>query len=392
MGYPFPIPNRDEEALNQQFAGFLHYSLQIGPDLLNRIHSDEGVRFSSDANVIAHQDSPLPQFTESGPNREIDWVVEDHDKLVGYESKYDDSLGARQLADELEKLHLNAQNQDVILFAVTPDSTEPSILNEFEDDPVYWLSWYTVSRRLQQTDEEEIAPEQRPILRMLQDLFEAEDMHPFTGFNHHDKQQYRYFIRDLRQELMDEKLENRGKTHTWATASTDPSSFERIIPKYIEVPFVRTLRMDSDTKRGSYLTATVDTETHEVYTGIVFNVREVEKHEDFVGDNVDTLVRLSEEREWEFWASMNSLNEWEVGVSKTDAPDEMRNWLANGRENEILVNDTSYKKAHLVTDVSSSEPPKIVRESIGQLLEFHELFLLADDIYSWPDLSEYDAG
>lgn len=67
MGYPFSPPGGDEEALNQQFTGFLYYSLQNGPALLNRIHRDHPLSFSDEARVVAHQDSPLPLHTETVP-------------------------------------------------------------------------------------------------------------------------------------------------------------------------------------------------------------------------------------------------------------------------------------------------------------------------------------
>jgi hypothetical protein len=214
MGYPFSSPNGDEEDLNQQVAGYLYYSLQISPDILNRIHSDQPLSFSDEARLVAHQNSPLLRYTDTGIDREIDWVVGDKNKLVGYESKYGASLHKDQLQDELAKLRLNADGQDVALVVVTMNTTPVSLLNQFADEPVYWLSWFTVFRRLRQTNEADIPAEQRPILRMLLDLFEAEDMHPFTGFDHHDKLQYRYFIRDLRQELVGTELENPEKAGT----------------------------------------------------------------------------------------------------------------------------------------------------------------------------------
>jgi hypothetical protein len=92
MSYPFPAPNGYEEALNQQFAGFLSYSLHSGPELLNRMHENQSLIFSDEARIVADQDSPLPKYTETGKDREIDWVICDEDSLVGYESKYGDSL------------------------------------------------------------------------------------------------------------------------------------------------------------------------------------------------------------------------------------------------------------------------------------------------------------
>jgi hypothetical protein len=148
MVYPFAPPDGYEERLNQQFSGYLHYSLQIGSELLNDLHDGLGISFSDEARVVAKQDSPLPQYTENGVNRKIDWVIADSDKIVGYESKYGDTLSGDQLRGELEKLALNAEGRDVALITVTPHTTPPQILDRFKSDPVHWISWSDIARRL----------------------------------------------------------------------------------------------------------------------------------------------------------------------------------------------------------------------------------------------------
>jgi len=390
MGYPFSSPNGDEEDLNQQVAGYLYYSLQISPDILNRIHSDQPLSFSDEARLVAHQNSPLLRYTDTGIDREIDWVVGDKNKLVGYESKYGASLHKDQLQDELAKLRLNADGQDVALVVVTMNTTPVSLLNQFADEPVYWLSWFTVFRRLRQTNEADIPAEQRPILRMLLDLFEAEDMHPFTGFDHHDKLQYRYFIRDLRQELVGTELENPEKVHTSVTKKPEPSAWKRIVPKRIDVPFVRESREQDWSRLTSYLTVTVDLETHEVHTGIVFNLREIETHRNYVNENLDELIDYAAERDMELWGSMNSFNQWKVGIAKTDDPAEMRTWLESGSENAVRANGTNYKKAIFVRKCSETDPAGLVQEAKQELLTLHEQFLSSDELYGWPTLEEYE--
>jgi len=390
MGYPFASPGGDEEDLNQQVAGYLYYSLQISPDILNRIHSHQSISFSDEARLVAHQYSPLSRYTDTGIDREIDWVVDDGDKLVGYESKYGAPLDKNQLQDELAKLRLNADGQDVALVVVTMNTTPVSLLNQFTEEPVYWLSWFTVFRRLRQTDEGSIPAEQRPILQMLRDLFEAEDMHPFTGFDHHDKLQYRYFIRDLRQELVGTELENPGRVHTSTTKKPEPSSWKRIAPKRIDIPFVRESREQEWSRSTSYLTVTVDLETHDVHTGIVFNLRQIGTHRDYVRENLDELLDYAVEREMELWASMNSFNQWKVGIAKTDDPGEMRTWLEGGSENAVRANGTDYKKAIFVRKCSEADPAGLVQEVKQELLTLHEQFLSSDELYRWPTLEEFE--
>ncbi|MEA5386751.1 hypothetical protein VB779_06595 [Haloarculaceae archaeon H-GB11] len=390
MVYPFSSPNGYEERLNQQFSGYLHYSLQIGPELLNSLHEDLNMLFSEEATVVAHQNSPLPRFTDSGTNREIDWVIADKDKLVGYESKYGDSLSSSQLRDELKKLELNAEGRDVILITVTPHTTPPEILERFENDPVRWLSWSSISQRLSQIKESDIQAEQRPILRMLQDLFEVEDMHPFTGFDHHDKLQYRYFVRDLRQELIQTELENPGKVNTSTTKDSEPSSWKRLVPKRLDVPFFRESREDTWKRTRSYLTTIVDTETHEVHAGIVFNVREIQSHRNYVADSVDDLVEHAADRGLQLWASMNSLNQWKVGVPRTDDPAEMRSWLDNGNKNAVRVDGTDFKKAIFVNECSASEPSVVVQNAKTELLRQFKDFLVSDNLYPYSTLEEQE--
>jgi hypothetical protein len=386
MGYPFSAPNGDEETLNQQFAGYLYYSLQINPVLLNRIHHDHPLSFSDQAGLVAHQYSPLPQYTDNGTNRKIDWVVSDKDKLVGYESKYDARLSEDQLQGELEKLRVNANGRDIALIVVTMHTTPVPLLDRFVDEPVYWISWFTIFRRLNQTDETDVPPEQRPILWMLQDLFEAENMHPFTGFDHHDKLQYRYFIRDLQQELIGTELENPGKVNASTTKDPDPAVWQRLVPKRLDIPFVRKSRDEDWSRLTSYLTVIVDTESHDVHVGIVFNLRDVEAHQEYLADRLDDVIGCATEQDMELWASFNSLNQWKAGIAKTDNPAEMRTWLESGGENTVQVGETDYKKAIFVRECSSVSPAALVQEVKHELLKLYERFLVADDLYPQPTL------
>lgn len=390
MEYLFSTPNGYEEALNQQFVGYLYYSLQIDATLINSIHENQSFSFSDEAQLVAHQDSPLPHYTENGPNREIDWVVSDLTKLVGYESKYGDSLDEGQLIDELAKLRRNADDQEIKLVTITPHTTRPSTLEAFDYEPVHWLSWYEVSRQVRRTDAVNVPSEQRPILRMLQDLMEAENMHPFTGLDHGEKLQYQYFIRNLRQELVGSEIENRNNVHTWTTTKPDSSEWKMLVPQYLDIPFVHESRNeDSGTKRGSYLAVVVDTRTNDVYTGIVFNVRRVSVHQDYVDERVDDIVEYASEKGVDLWAAMNSL-QGDSRVRKTDNPTVMRTWLEEGGKDAIEVDGKRYKKAFFVRECSASDPATLVQEVKDELLALTDRFLIADDLYPWPTLAGHD--
>ena len=216
-------------------------------------------------------------------------------------------------------------------------------------------------------------------------------MLPFTGFNHDDKRQYRYFIRDLRQELADTEIENRNEVHTWTTTNPDPLSHKRLVPKYVDVPFVRASRdPSSGTKRGSHLTVLIDIETHDLYAGIVLNLREVEAHQEYIADNVDDAVNYVVEQDLQLWASRNSVNHWKAGVAKTTDPAEMRSWLGSGSKDTIRAGGKDYKKAMFMRKCSTSEPATLVQEAKETLLDFHDQFLCSDNLFSRPTLEDYE--
>lgn len=130
----------------------------------------------------------------------------------------------------------------------------------------------------------------------------------------------------------------------------------------------------------------MDTETHEIHAGIVFNIRNVKSHRDYVTDSVEKLIEYATNRDLQLWASMNSLNQWKVGVPRTDDPAEMRSWLKDGSNNAVRVGETDYKKAIFVNGSSAAEPSEIVQNVTRELIRQLEDFLLSDDLYPWPTL------
>lgn len=173
------LPSTESEpSLHTQFPGYLYYSLQTGPEILNRLHENVDIVFSPEARVIAHQNTSLPHSTESGPDWDLDWVIADDDIIVGYESAVDGSLDQTQLQNALEKVELNAEGRDVLLFAITPETSRPEVMTQFANEPVQWLSWSSIARQLFQIDETEVDSEQLALLRMMQDLFEAHGFGP----------------------------------------------------------------------------------------------------------------------------------------------------------------------------------------------------------------------
>jgi len=122
----------------------------------------------------------------------------------------------------------------------------------------------------------------------------------------------------------------------------------------------------------------------------VFNLREIETHRNYVNENLDELIDYAAERDMELWGSMNSFNQWKVGIAKTDDPAEMRTWLESGSENAVRANGTNYKKAIFVRKCSETDPAGLVQEAKQELLTLHEQFLSSDELYGWPTLEEYE--
>jgi len=136
---------RDEETLNDCFAGLIDDSLARGPEFLNYLF-DGLVEFGEDAKIEGTDREPLPH-REEGTDRKIDLTIGDASKLVGVESKRRDSLGKGQLQDELDKLAHNADGRDFILVAVTENLSEPGIIASFSTQ-VRWTSWFRISQRV----------------------------------------------------------------------------------------------------------------------------------------------------------------------------------------------------------------------------------------------------
>lgn len=386
MEYPYYAPNGYEEDLNQQVIGHLHYSLQTDATLLNEMLAETAVSFADGASIVAHQDDPLPHTSETEIDREIDWVIRDDHRLVGFESKYGDTLTAAQLRDELRKLRANADEREVHLIAVTHHADAPSVLDEFDDEPVHWLNWISLVKRLHRVNADEIRPEQRVSLQMLRDLFEVEDMEPFTGFDHRDKEQYRYFVRDLRPELETLNLENRGRLHNWIQEKSSPAGYTRIVPKYLEVPFFHESRPTLNEngrprgKRASKFTVVVDLEEHTVHAGIVFQTNRYDSHRQMLQDHRDTVVEHCHEQDFELWIGRNSINHRSVPPQKTDDPDQMREWLSPTGDAVLPKGDDDYVRALFLRDCTQGSPQATFEAIRDALAVQKRRFLERDDL------------
>lgn len=386
MRYPYNRPNGYEEQLNDQVIAHLHYSLRQGSTLLNAILDDLPMSVTDNAEIVAHQDDPLPNNAETEKNREIDWVVRDEKSIIGFESKYGDRLRSKQLRDELAKLRANADGRDVSLVTITHHPGEPSVIDQFDSEPIFWLNWHTVSQTLEQIDSKEISPAQRVPLQMLEDLFEVENMTPFTGFDHHHKRQYEYFIRDLRPEVNRIDLENRGILHTWTQESPEPSGGSRIVPKYVSVPFPHTDRPEHDSegrpesKRASLPLVVVDAESHTVHAGIVFGVQKVAAHRRLLLEQGNEIAEECHEAGYELWIGRNSINNTIVPPEKTQSLDEMKSWLSDSGKKVLAPpdEDNNYRNVWFLRECEGDDVEGLFDSIVETLADQKGRFIESD--------------
>lgn len=86
-------------------------------------------------------------FQVKGKNREVDAVLQFHDKVVLVEDKFDSPLDLKQLTDELElgTKEFSIPNKRAIeLLVITVDSSKPSEITKLQNKTktrITWLSW-----------------------------------------------------------------------------------------------------------------------------------------------------------------------------------------------------------------------------------------------------------
>lgn len=181
---------RDEEMLNDCFADLIDDSLVRGPGFLNFL-LDSLVVFEDGAKVIATDRDPLPYRSDGDKDRKIDFTVADGSKIVGFESKRQDSLKDGQLSEEREKLEYNADGRDVFLVAITEHLGEPGIISKMPDD-VHWVSWYALAQRA--FDGDALDDDWQPTVSRAQKMFREFGYDDFNGI---EEDEFRVAIWEL---------------------------------------------------------------------------------------------------------------------------------------------------------------------------------------------------
>jgi hypothetical protein len=352
--------------------------------------------FTDEAEIVGGQDDPLPNTSDNDTDRELDWVIQDRDKLVGFESKYGSVLTESQLEDELTKLRANADGRTVHLVAITHHATEPELVKQFTEEPVHWTSWSSIAHRVFRIDEASLPSEHRVSIRMLQNLFEVEEMDPFEGFDHRNKSQYRLFIRDIQPEVKTLELEHRGDLHNWTQDKSNPSGYAQILPKYISIPFVHKDRPPHNengrpqSKRASVFVVIIDTETHQTYAGVVFGIKKIQSHREMLVEHGEELAADYASQGYELWIGRHSINHREIPVERTQALDEMKDWLSTTGKH-VLADpeiDNTYRKVWFVKECVGPEPEQLFNSIVEILATEKKRYLTEDAILKTLTLAD----
>lgn len=163
----------NETRQNNRVAELLRASLAFGPEHLNQIHSD-WKPFTPEAEVIGIQEG-----LQGNQSVQLDWVVADGSRYIGYETKVAANLGKKQLIAEVEELDRLNPTGENILCTVTEHYTEPSTVQRARkeitsDTELRWISWYDIASTINDVSEKDIKNEQIIVNDLLYRTFDEE--------------------------------------------------------------------------------------------------------------------------------------------------------------------------------------------------------------------------
>ena len=372
----------NEESFNDFFAGLVATALDNGPTVLNEIH--EGFQFSSRAAVVGTQRNGYGNHTSANEsNRTLDWVIEDDELLIGYESKRGKDVPTdTQLREELRKLDANSNTgQQPVLFVFTDHMTEPRLL---DDNSIRWLSWYDVADRILTLDTDD------PVIKLLQTMFEETDYDGFSGFTAFE-QSPQWLVRhdtefvDMAFEL-DRHLD--GVTLYTGQGSVDADAYTSR-----SIDLLR--RKDYITANHAYLTAhyhptdlaqavqdnyrisvLVSAMGNDIFLCLDMNGRKNDDVREFVKKNAQQLATLVNDYDLTVKTSYNSFNNPDHELLEYDSEDELKMIFQN------KCGESNWKRLLFGWDIAAKQPPKeIVRDCVSQIHELNDVFFESSDYF-----------
>lgn len=372
----------NEESFNDFFAGLVSTALDNGPTVLNEIH--EGFQFSSQAAVVGTQRNGYGNYTSANEsNRTLDWVIEDDELLIGYESKRGKDVPKdSQLREELRKLNANSNTgQQPVLFVFTDHMTEPRLL---DDDSIRWLSWYDVADRILTIDTDD------PTIKLLQTMFEETDYDGFSGFTAFEQSPQWLVRHDTEFVNMAFELDRHldGVKLYTAQGSVDADAYTSR-----SIDLLR--RKDYISANHAYLTAhyhptglaqavknnyrisvLVPAMSNDIFLCLDMNGRKNNEVQEFVKENSQQLITLVDNYDLTVKTSYNSFNNPDHELLEYDSEDELEMIF------QKKCGESNWKRLLFGWDIAAKQPPKaIVRECVSRIHELNDVFFESSDYF-----------
>ncbi|WP_338738164.1 hypothetical protein [Haloplanus salilacus] len=372
----------NEESFNDFFAGLVSTALDNGPTVLNEIH--EGFQFSSQAAVVGTQRNGYGNHISANEsNRTLDWVIEDDELLIGYESKRGKDVPKdSQLREELRKLNANSNTgQQPVLFVFTDHMTEPRLL---DDDSIRWLSWYDVADRILTINTDD------PAIKLLQTMFEETDYDGFSGFTTFEQSPQWLVRHDTEFVNMAFELDRHldGVKLYTAQGSVDADAYTSR-----SIDLLR--RKDYISANHAYLTAhyhptglaqavqnnyrisvLVPAMSNDIFLCLDMNGRKNNEVQEFVKENSQQLITLVNNYDLTVKTSYNSFNNPDHELLEYDSEDELEMIF------QKKCGESNWKRLLFGWDIAAKQPPKeIVRECVSRIHELNDVFFESSDYF-----------
>lgn len=311
-----------EEPFNYQFGALLGYSLEAGPELVSKIHKKTSV--GENTELVALQDNTKLDDSIDGETFETDIVVQDQNSIIGIESKRLDTLKKHQLEGELKVLEQNAHGREVILIAITDDTTKPAVVTEVSgstEHTVLWTSWHRVAERMRSANTKD---KYKPIQKIMKDLFKDADYEiQFEGFPRPEldsqvyikwQQQFKNLMFDVDKILQSKPLSLNRSSRSPNVPSYSHDSVSKLEHHYYQPAAVSLFAAFTHNEGRSLQTYGRDSYTclygnyHDSDIGVFLNISpyEIDKHREILANNSEDIVALALENSHFFRVSYNS--------------------------------------------------------------------------------------
>lgn len=368
-----------EESLNDFFCSLLARS--DTSRVLNAVHP--GLRFRDDAEIVATQRDGLNQHPNANSRRRtLDWVVRDEEKIIGYESKTDDSLKRDQLFEERQKLVENADGREVHLYAITEDIRRPEVTAEFD-----WMSWRDVGKAV--NDLAEDPDQESPIIRLMADMLTSEGYDGFRGFTDY-RQSEEWFIKHQNEAIdlaFDTSKYAEGlNIYDKASKNTDfhrrirrdismvrDNGHRALGPSYYVFTIVPEDYFEANpdydvTEEGWDIQLTVPALHNEIFVGLNVYLSKRPELKELFRREAEELRDIVDSEEMTVKASYNSLFHNKTPGSYTKSDEVHRLFASEGGEGE-------YKRFRIGWPVRTDQgPTEIIEETAEKMEELHEIF------------------